>query len=607
MALLALNIDHRFDRSGTRLPAPPLRLSFPKVNRASFPARALVFSLCAHALLISWILFGPGLLGAPETSQATMQPDDLSAASHVIYLPRLGGGSEGNGYSGGGSVIRRKGSATIPTQGTPGISYPGPQAILSDPPQPTNKFQTILRPALKKPPILRDFVAAPNAVQMTNAELPVLDQEQPAIPRPLPTQLLAPNAPWRPDAKTSVAAPSILSATNEQPKLALPTTGPQPPAPPATNMKVPKAASSRTETSAPQYSPVPTSGPDLQNLVSLSPNPAPPTPSPQLPVGEARGRFAISPDSNATSAAVDAGSKARNPIPGLTAIGSEALAPPGNAAGQDQAGVSNGADRLAIGGTGGIGTNTGNKTGAGNGGAGTDKGRGSAVAGTGLGSGAGVSPGAGSGAGVAEGSGSFPGITIGGNSESNAGGILNSRLAPQMVYSVPAAVVLKLRRSAIVVSTGSIGGGGLDAYGVLNCGKIYTIFLPMPGTNWTMQYCLKTDAAAPQPAADPRSTVIHIQSPVVPPDPDIESRFDFQRLPVPPEKAHKLIVLKGVLRDDGTVDGLQVYQGIVPQMDEAARIAFSKWKFKPAMQDGKPVSVQILIGVPPDITVGDHR
>jgi hypothetical protein len=34
-------------------------------------------------------------------------------------------------------------------------------------------------------------------------------------------------------------------------------------------------------------------------------------------------------------------------------------------------------------------------------------------------------------------------------------------------------------------------------------------------------------------------------------------------------------------------------------MDEAARIAFSRWVFKPAVRDGKPVEVEILVGIPP--------
>jgi hypothetical protein len=92
---------------------------------------------------------------------------------------------------------------------------------------------------------------------------------------------------------------------------------------------------------------------------------------------------------------------------------------------------------------------------------------------------------------------------------------------------------------------------------------------------------------------------------LVPPDPDTDSRFDFKRLPVPPEKSQKLIVLKGMLEKDGTVSGLAVYQSIVPAMDEAARIAFSRWKFKPASLEGKPVAVEILVGIPTKVAGAD--
>ena len=46
--------------------------------------------------------------------------------------------------------------------------------------------------------------------------------------------------------------------------------------------------------------------------------------------------------------------------------------------------------------------------------------------------------------------------------------------------------------------------------------------------------------------------------------PDVTTRFDFKRLPVPFEKKNKPIVLKGVIKDDGTVADLKVFQGIVP-------------------------------------------
>jgi hypothetical protein len=188
-------------------------------------------------------------------------------------------------------------------------------------------------------------------------------------------------------------------------------------------------------------------------------------------------------------------------------------------------------------------------------------------------------------------------VSISGNSGNEAHGALPSALIAAMVYPVPSAILAKLRKNSLVVSAGPIGGGGLGVYRALNCGKIYTVFLPMPGKNWTMQYCQKTDAPAGAPP-DKRSTVINMESPIVPPEPDADSRFDFQRVPVPADKGSKLIVLKGILLADGSVADLQVFQGIVPTMDEAARLAFGKWKFKAPMRDGKPIAVDILVGIP---------
>jgi hypothetical protein len=174
-------------------------------------------------------------------------------------------------------------------------------------------------------------------------------------------------------------------------------------------------------------------------------------------------------------------------------------------------------------------------------------------------------------------------------------GSLGPGYAASLVYPVPVAVLP--RRNSLVVSAGPIGGGGLEVYRALHCGKIYTVFLAMPGKNWTLQYCEQSKPAADAPDANGNSTVIHLQPGIVPPD--AESRFDFRRLSVPPDKMGKMIVLKGTLLEDGTVNGLQIYQGVLPEMDEAARIAFGRWKFKPAMREGKPLVLQILVGIPP--------
>jgi hypothetical protein len=184
-------------------------------------------------------------------------------------------------------------------------------------------------------------------------------------------------------------------------------------------------------------------------------------------------------------------------------------------------------------------------------------------------------------------------VTINGNGTNSSGsGMLGAALARGVVYPVPAA--FNIRKNALIVSAGSIGGGGLGAYGVLHCGKIYTIFLPMPGKSWTMQYCAQN---APEAAAAPESpTVAHFGEGIVPPQ--AETKFDFERSPIPPEKAGKLIILKGLLRADGLIDQLEVYQGVLTEMDDNARLAFGQWKFKSALREGKPIPVQVLVGIP---------
>ena len=189
-------------------------------------------------------------------------------------------------------------------------------------------------------------------------------------------------------------------------------------------------------------------------------------------------------------------------------------------------------------------------------------------------------------------------ISVSGNGTGGGrGGMLDSALLNSMVYAV-SAPPLNFRKNSLVVSAGPIGGGGLNVYGALSCGKIYSVFLPMPGKNWSLQYCVKK--SRPQGmSSESRSTVIHLDMPVLPPDADLTHRFDFKRIPVAVEKSHRAIVLKGVIDEDGSVQQLVVYQGVLAEMDEAARLAFSRWQFKPAMRDGKPVQVEVLVGIPP--------
>jgi TonB-like protein len=176
-------------------------------------------------------------------------------------------------------------------------------------------------------------------------------------------------------------------------------------------------------------------------------------------------------------------------------------------------------------------------------------------------------------------------------------GVLRSNFIASLVYPVERAL-LPPRKGQLVVSAGPIGGGGLNVYGALHCGKIYTIFLEMPRKNWTLQFCQHGEGKE-NTTTQNRSAIVHLEEGIVAPYP--EAKFDFRRLPVAEKDSRKLIVLKGILKEDGTADKLEVYQGLLSEMDEAARLALSRWKFKPATRAKVPVAVDILVGIPAQV------
>jgi len=59
-----------------------------------------------------------------------------------------------------------------------------------------------------------------------------------------------------------------------------------------------------------------------------------------------------------------------------------------------------------------------------------------------------------------------------------------------------------------------------------------------------------------------------------------------------------LIILHGVIREDGSIGELKVLQGVQPEADQLALAAFGRWKFKPAQRASKPLAVEMLVGIP---------
>jgi hypothetical protein len=168
-----------------------------------------------------------------------------------------------------------------------------------------------------------------------------------------------------------------------------------------------------------------------------------------------------------------------------------------------------------------------------------------------------------------------------------------------LVYAVNTAA-LKLRAPGVVVSAGPGGGGGLRVYGVLHAENIYTIFLPMPGKNWILQYCAQDD---PSTLAQ-LSRLVQMRAGPVLTAPRPLDQFDFHRPPADQALTDATIILHGFIRADGAVGNLEVLQGLDPTLDDAAVAAFARWRFSPALRSGSPVAVEILVGIPAVVPEG---
>lgn len=577
------------------------------------PTRGLLYSIIGHEaamfalfLLITYVL--------PSFQGQKLIVGSLSNQDHIIYLPEIGGGEQGQKSPGGGESKPQRSSAA-PARASKGFSYPGSQAILSNPPNPTNAFQTVLRPLVVHPEPLKKLVPLPNIVQMAETRLPsdliaskaaMPHFQAPSVPVKVKQGRMRREAKWN----VPVKAPQLLAradmpklAAAEQPLPIAPKTPPkvepkkqeekprevEKPAP----IKV--AAEKRTEKksekevappSEAQIARLEMHGKSAEPLLSLSPAPLPAGSNAKVPAGEARGRFAIAPggklNPNSVNPGKPSGTPSESPATGqeksqAANAATELAANTGTGAGHNPAagGGSGTAKESAGGGAAGVGSGSGKTAGAGVGGAGTGNGRGSTGEGAGRsGQGAGTGAGAGSGAGT----GAFPGISIQGGEGNEGTESRGFTMTPQTPYQMT------------IVATAS-SGGGLADYGVFENEHVYTVYVPMQRTpqeadpTWTLQYALDDPHASDD------------QGQLVAPSPVMR---EWPQIPADLEKAYaqQQVVIFGVLGTDGKLTHLSVKQTPDVHVSTPIEKALAKWVFRPAQLNNHPVAAKILIGIP---------
>jgi len=576
------------------------------------PARGMLYSTIAHELAL-FALFLLYTYGFPEMRAQKLVAQNTQ--DHVIYLPEVGGGTEGEKSPGGGESAPTQPSAA-PSRASKGFAYPGRQAILSNPPNPTNAFQTIQRPLLVHPEPVHQLIPLPNIVQYAETRLPsdLIAPKATALQPRLaqqPIRVKRDSSTHR-DAKWEVPvndAPELV-AKAEMPKLPAaelpvplaPRIQPQrqeneqneveKPSPKPIKVATEKRAEKADKQAAPpspaQVARLEMHGKALEPILSLSPMPLPPGSNVKIPEGEARGKFAIAPGGTLNPNSLTPGKT--NGTPSITpATGQEGSHGP-NAADEvaSNAGTGAGHGAVAGGGSGnsreatgagssGTGLGSGNTAGSGAGGEGSGRGRG--AAGKGAGSSPGRGSGTGSGAGSGSGSGAFPGITIQSSENAQASNANSSffTVEPQTAYGMT------------VVSTAA-SGGGLEDFGVFHDERVYTVYIPMRRSEqeadptWTLQYALIKDQSVPS-------------GQVVPP---AAATREWPEIPAALEKkyAQRQVVIYAVVDKEGKVDDITVKRTPDHRVSDPIVQALSKWVFRPAQVNGAPVSVKVLFGIP---------
>jgi hypothetical protein len=526
----------------------------------------------------------------------------------------LGGGGEGMGRPAGGLESAHKGPSVDSAPAAKGFSYPGPQPILSDLTEPTNSFQTLLQPALAHPLILKPAPFLPNLVQVADAgPVPQPEPPEPAMKPPAAVQPAEqqPAAPSRVQPEVKAAepeSPTIKLVEPTPPAVATPElpvrasvsqNAPVPetkPPEPAAKIEAPEPV---IATTAPQtkpveqakqeaprleFSPLPSRGTDLRNLLALTPMPAPTEQSVTVPSGEARGRFAISPEPNLAASETKPGSKIETPLAvGIATqtavtIGNAAATDSGDSAGAGGAGASAGAAKDKD---------------SSSGGAGAD-----ATRSTRVGSAPGPAVGSGPGTGAGPGRAAFSGITI-------LGGHLETGTARNSAVVNLGPPPLPVRKSyGVIIMSTEDSGGGLPNFKVFSNEQVYTVYLDMrraatdAAPSWTLEYAVLQGTAAQANAA---KSPIRSQQGLVLPFPAVK-----EQPALPPDLVRrylrKLVVVYAIINTDGKMEQMSVKESPDTQLNEPVLNALAKWTFRPAELNGERVAVKVLLGIPLSLT-----
>src|SRR5215831_6716559 len=203
-----------------------------EASPAVLPVRGLLYSFLFHEIALLALLLCPGIRSVTRDSAPAKQWQLTMIPKDVLYLPQLGGGTEGGSSRHAPAETKSADSAPASSPSREGLAYPGLQPIVSDPPQPTNRIQTILQRAEADLVVLKQFVPLPNMVKLPEAPPPALAAEATSTAKPV---LPAPVVPHEEPVLLPLDAPKLVLPLQAVPASAEPSPQSTPAQPEATD------------------------------------------------------------------------------------------------------------------------------------------------------------------------------------------------------------------------------------------------------------------------------------------------------------------------------------------------------------------------------------
>lgn len=194
-----------------------------------------------------------------------------------------------------------------------------------------------------------------------------------------------------------------------------------------------------------------------------------------------------------------------------------------------------------------------------------------------------------------------PGLSIAGGKPA---GLIVSGVGPgsparHVMPGIAAAVPARSPMAPSVHAESSPLAAGLKsrapAEALLGGGHIYTLHINMPNLtsasgSWILSFSeLAPDEEMPNAYTNPAN----LQAPE--PLRKVDPKYP------PALRDHHIqgeVVLYAVIRQDGSVDSIQLVQGIDPTLNNDAMKALAQWKFRPAERNGHPVALQAVVRIP---------